>query len=97
METCYYLLTGKEISPSHGDLEELFPLIEIYKIIYNEEIKFHNRLKYFPWGDQGGMPLAKYCEEYRRKADGYRYNNNDILAKALDYYCKKNDREQYGY
>ena len=97
METCYYLLTGKEVAPSHGALEELYPLIEMWEIIYNEKITFHNRLKYFPWGDHGGMPLKKYCEENRRRADGYRYNNNDLLAKALDYYCEQIDSEEYRY
>ena len=32
------------------------------------------------------MPLDLYINDNRRRADGYRYNNNDVLATSLDYY-----------
>ena len=31
------------------------------------------------------MPLDLYINDNRRRADGYRYNNNDVLATSLDY------------
>ena len=35
------------------------------------------------------MPLDLYVDDNRRRADGYRYNNNDILAISLDYYINQ--------
>ena len=35
------------------------------------------------------MPLDLYVDDNRRRAVGYRYNNNDILAISLDYYINQ--------
>jgi len=36
-----------------------------------------------PHGHCAGMPISQYTSNYRRSADGYRYNNSDLLAKSL--------------
>lgn len=83
METCYYIVFEKEIAPSHGDIEELDALIEIYEA--TRKLRLKKYLTVYPWGDEAGMPLKEYCDYNRRRADGYRYNNNDILAISLDH------------
>ena len=30
------------------------------------------------------MLISDYVQEYRRQSDGYRYNNSDVFASALD-------------
>lgn len=88
LECCYYLATNKVVEKDHSDEGEL-SLIEIlyYEAYYNTERIDH--LTVYPWGEVAGMPLEKYCIDYRRKADGYRFNNNNALASALDYYCEE--------
>lgn len=82
METCYYILFNKEITPSHNGIEELFPLIKIYKVV--KQLYKNKYLTVYPWGEEAGMPLKEYIENNRRRADGYRFNNNDILAMSLN-------------
>lgn len=89
METCYALVTGKIITPSHNGLEELNALVELYK--KTEKLRHKKYLTVYPWGEQAGMPLVLYVEENRRRADGYRYNNEDVLATSLDYYIENNN------
>ncbi len=40
-------------------------------------------LTVMPFGFCRGMPLSQYVRQYRRQADGYRFNNADLLAAAL--------------
>jgi hypothetical protein len=47
-----------------------------------------------PWGDYAGVPIRKYVEEERRRADGYRFNNSDLLAVSMDYWIEYNE---YGF
>lgn len=91
LEACYQLITGKQWSSLHNDTGELDPLIEILELI--EPLRKKGKLTVFPYGELAGMPLRLYCEDYRRRADGYRYNNSDLLAKSLDYYCDLIDCE----
>lgn len=88
LECCYYLATKKVVEKDHSDEGEL-SLIEMlyYEAFYNTKKIDH--LTIYPWGEMAGMPLKEYCIDYRRKADGYRFNNNNALASALDYYCEE--------
>ena len=92
LEACYYIATGKIIKEdTHTSIDELKLIQELYQIAYSNETNIF--LTMYPYGDLGGMPLDLYVEEYRRRADGYRYNNNDLLAKSLNYYCDIADRK----
>ena len=86
METCYYILMGKPIEVSHNGIEELSPLVEMYH--QTRGLRLKKYLTVYPWGTEAGMPLKDYIESFRRRADGYRYNNNDILAESLDHYVE---------
>ena len=84
MESCYRIVLGKEISVSHGGIDELMAIVDLYNVVKTMRLKKY--MKFFPFGDMAGMPLADYVVEYRRKADGYRYNNGDALADSLTHY-----------
>lgn len=84
MESLYYMLTKKFFASSHGGLDELFALKKIYYKI--RKMPKGDILQYVPWGHCAGMPIQDYIQLYRRQADGHRYNNKDLFAKALDYF-----------
>lgn len=82
LETVYFILTG--MTPqldSHNGLSELNLIHEIYKKAIRLKKKTH--LEVMPHGHCAGMPLRQYVRAYRRAADGYRFNNNDLLAQSL--------------
>lgn len=83
LEVCYYFVTGKKITENtHCDIKELDLIYTLYKAAYRGRPL--NNLRIYPWGDQAGMPLEEYFLQYRRRADGYRYNNDNPLSYALD-------------
>ena len=82
LEEIYMIVTGRHPHlENHSGLEELLVIEEIMK-----RLKRPTRSTYtvMPWGHCSGMPLDEYIQHYRRSADGYRYNNNDVLATSLD-------------
>lgn len=83
LEFCYYLVTKEVVTVDHNSADEL-TLIE--RLFYATRGKKQKHLTVYPWGPEAGMPLDLYINDNRRRADGYRYNNNDILAMSLDYY-----------
>lgn len=83
LEFCYYLVAKEVVAVDHNTADEL-ALIE--RLFYATRGKKQKYLTVYPWGEEAGMPLDLYINDNRRRADGYRYNNNDILAKSLDYY-----------
>lgn len=83
LEFCYYLVTKEVVTVDHNSADEL-TLIE--KLFFATRGKKQKHLTVYPWGPEAGMPLDLYVDDNRRRADGYRYNNNDILAISLDYY-----------
>lgn len=90
LEECYLIVTGKapDIS-SHKGIGELLLIEELYNESINLEQKDH--LTVVPWGFAAGMPIEDFVSENRRNADGYRYNNDDIYASALDLYIERED------
>ena len=83
LEVCYYFATGKRVSnDTHCGIKELDLIYTLYKAAYRGRPLNHIRI--YPWGDTAGMPLEEFFNDYRRRADGYRYNNNNPLADALD-------------
>lgn len=83
LEFCYYLVTKEAVTVDHNSADEL-TLIE--KLFFATRGKKQKHLTVYPWGPEAGMPLDLYVDDNRRRADGYRYNNNDVLATSLDYY-----------
>lgn len=83
MEAAYFLLTGKRPNlKSHLKLSELILIREIYERVV--EFKDLNEvLTLMPYGHCSGMPIGQYVSQFRRAADGYRFNNSDLLAKSL--------------
>ena len=83
LEFCYYLVAKEVVTVDHNSADEL-ALIE--RLFYATRGKKNKHLTVYPWGPEAGMPLDLYINDNRRRADGYRYNNNDVLATSLDYY-----------
>lgn len=83
LEFCYYLVAKEVVAVDHNSADEL-ALIE--RLFYATRGKKNKHLTVYPWGPEAGMPLDLYINDNRRRADGYRYNNNDVLATSLDYY-----------
>lgn len=83
LECTYYIVTGKvpNIS-SHDGIDELNIIKELYHIAQITETEPYMTI--VPFGFCAGMPIEQYFSEYRRNADGYRYNNTDAFAAALD-------------
>lgn len=86
LEFCYYLVAKEVVAVDHNTADEL-ALIE--RLFYATRGKKQKHLTVYPWGEEAGMPLDLYINDNRRRADGYRYNNNDILAISLDYYINQ--------
>lgn len=91
MECVYYMITGKVRTPQHGTFEELDMIKRIYDhVVYADGIikPTHGMLNYMPHGEMAGMPIYDYCLQYRRRADGYRFNNSDLLARTMTLACE---------
>lgn len=84
LECCYFIATNKVVTVDHNNEDELVLIEALYNASKNGRKRRY--LTIFPYGENAGEPLQKYIIDNRRRADGYRYNNNDILAKSLDYY-----------
>lgn len=93
LEACYYIITGKIMNSAHGTTAELDAIEALYQYIdkYLEDNELSTYLEYMPWGEYAGVPIRKYVEEERRRADGYRFNNNDLLAVSMDYWIEYNE------
>ena len=84
LEATYLIVTGKYPElVNHDGLDELKIIHELFNAA--SQLKLNNLLTVMPHGFCAGMPLFDYISSFRRAADGYRYNNNDILAKSLDF------------
>ncbi len=88
LECCYYYINQKPLNVNHGDDSELEAIYNIYQYVENCFINENENCQYrftiFPFGNFAGMNLVYYCEDHRRQADGYRYNNDDLLALSLN-------------
>lgn len=93
LEACYYIITGKIMNTAHGTTDELDAIEALYQYIdkYIEDNELSTYLEYMPWGEYAGVPIRRYVEEERRRADGYRFNNSDLLAASMDYWIEYNE------
>lgn len=83
LECVYYIVTGKIPKlKNHYGIDELHVIKELYDVAAS--ITPNTLLFIMPHGHCAGMPIVDYVAEYRRAADGYRFNNYDILAKSLN-------------
>ena len=86
LECVYYMITGAVRTPNHGTFEELDMIKTIYDYVVDDNgtIKPTNEfLQYIPWGEYAGMTILEYVQKYRRRADGYRHNNDNLLARSM--------------
>lgn len=83
LEVAYYTVIG-EIPDlkNHDGIEEIKLIVELFKA--SLALPQREYLSVMPNGHCAGMPLVQYVSEYRRAADGYRFNNNDLLAKSMN-------------
>jgi hypothetical protein len=81
LEEVYFMVFGKAPEISHADLSEL----DAIKALYDQSVNLTGRsqLTVMPFGFCRGMPITEYVVQYRRQADGYRFNNTDLLAASL--------------
>lgn len=88
LEACYYIVTGEVVTDNlHNSAEEL----DLIEAIYNASTEDKRNKKFLtmvPYGPDAGMPIIDYCIYNRNRVDGYRYNNEDVYASSLDFYCK---------
>ena len=94
LEFCYYLVTKEVVTVDHNSSDEL-ALIE--RLFYATRGKKQKYLTVYPWGPGAGLPLDMFVNDNRRRADGYRYNNNNILSTSLDYYANEADACKWSY
>jgi hypothetical protein len=91
MEVCHYMLTGKPFTGDHSGLDELRAIRDMYLIA--KELPQKERMEFVPFGHCAGMPLAQYVQDYRRNADGYRFNNSDQFAASMDWYIAQEEHD----
>lgn len=97
MECAYFLLTGKQRHVSVAKLD-------LVREIYQQVMTFTDckeLLTLMPFGHCPGMPISEYFRDFRRAADGYRFNNSDLLARSLTakipaYVSRRDDEEWDG-
>lgn len=89
LEFCYYLVTKEVVNVDHNSADELALIEKLFCATRGKKQKY---LTVYPWGPEAGMPLDLYVDDNRRRADGYRYNNNDILAMSLDHYIAEEEK-----
>ena len=90
LECCYFIATNKVVTVDHNNEDELVLIEALYNASKNGRKRRY--LTIFPYGENAGEPLQKYIIDNRRRADGYRYNNNDILAMSLNHYIAEEEK-----
>jgi len=83
LEPTYLIVTG-EYPPtvSHADFSEMCLIEKLFEKMREYEADAY--MSVVPFGHCSGMSISDYVQEYRRQSDGYRYNNSDAFASALD-------------
>ena len=82
LECAYFIVTGKYPPlDTHACGDELDLIVALFHDV--RSLEFNEHFSVMPYGHCAGMPIADYVEQYRRQADGYRFNNDDVLAKSL--------------
>jgi hypothetical protein len=82
LEATYLIVTG-DYPPAcnHNELSELKIIHSLFrKMKYFEADDF---MQIVPFGFCSGMSIYDYVQNYRRSADGYRFNNSNEYARSL--------------
>lgn len=83
LEPTYLIVTGNyPAQVSHASFSEMLLIEELYRKM--ESFKANEIMQIVPHGHCSGMAITDYVIENRRQADGYRFNNYDLFAIALD-------------
>lgn len=83
LEATFYIVTGRHPGlDNHDGSAELYIIHELY--LAAKRLKKHEYLSVMPHGHCAGMPIEQYVDNYRRQADGYRFNNSDILSRSFN-------------
>ena len=98
LECCYFYIFEKKLEIKHNKTFEVEKIFEM--ILEDEKIMARSScddsyFNFYPFGYWAWMPLYEFCEENRKNADWYRYNNNDILSCSLNYCCDIIDGRRY--
>lgn len=96
LEECYLIIVGEHPPKSnHADFSEMF----LIKALYDKmnEVEADEFLSIVPFGHCSGMDIKQYVIDYRKQADGYRYNNNDDFSRSLDFAINNLFDEDYIY
>ncbi len=92
LEAAYLIVTGKHPElKNHDGIDELKIIKELF--LAARKLRKKEYLTVMPHGHCAGMPLKEYISGYRRAADGYRYNNFDILSKSLSNIIEEEEPE----
>jgi hypothetical protein len=81
LEAVYFLATGAIVTFDHASEQELEVIQKLYEVA--QALKPREHLTVVPYGFARGMRISDYVVNYRRQADGYRFNNTDLLAASL--------------
>jgi hypothetical protein len=83
LEPTYLIVTGEyPQTVSHADFSEMCLIEKLFEKM--REYQADPYMSVVPFGHCAGMSIYDYVQRYRRQADGYRYNNSDALASALN-------------
>lgn len=82
LEETYFIVIG-EYPPavSHSDFSEMILIKTLFEKMKDTEAESY--MSVVPFGHCSGMTVSNYVQNYRRAADGYRYNNSDDFSLSL--------------
>lgn len=82
LECCYYIVCEKFPNlQSHDGEAEIELMFELF--LKASKLKKKKYLTVMPFGFAASMPILEYIQLHRRQADGYRWNNNDLLSRSI--------------
>lgn len=88
LEATYLIVMG-ECPPaaSHADFSEMILIEALFQKM--KDYPARGIMKVVPFGHCAGMSISDYVVQYRRQADGYRYNNYDCFSDSLSYHIEE--------
>lgn len=81
LEAVYLLATEAIVTIDHAGTDELDVIHKLYDVA--QALIPRKHLTIMPYGFARGMKIGDYIARHRRQADGYRFNNSDLLAASL--------------
>jgi hypothetical protein len=81
LEEVYFLATGEIAEIDHASEGELEIIHKLYDL--SQPLKPRKYLTVMPYAFARGMKISDYVVKHRRQADGYRFNNSNLLSDSL--------------